>query len=420
MQNQIPKNWQKVKLGDYVDITSSKRIFAHEYIKDGIPFYRGKEIIEKFNGNEVSTDLFISPQKFKDIESRFGVPQTGDMLLTSVGTLGIPYLVGKDEKFYFKDGNLTWFRKFKDLDNRFLYLWIQSALGKAQLVKHTIGSSQQALTIDGLKNIEIDLPDFPQQQKIASILSAFDDKIEVNNKNSKTLEEMAQALFKEWFVNFKFLGYEKMEFIDSELGKIPKGWLSNLGEHVEVTDYVANGSFASLKENVTYHSDKNYAVLVRTKDLQENFANDLVYIDQDAYEFLKKSKLFGGELILSNVGNVGAIFRCPKLDIPMSLGPNAVVVKNSVYTLYLFLYFRGNVGQSKLGGITGGSSQPKFNKTDFRNLKLIFPLEALIEKFNDFVEPIYERIDQAEQENQKLAALRDLLLPKLMKGEIRV
>ena len=264
------------------------------------------------------------------------------------------------------------------------------------------------------------LPQKNEQQSIFKIARSIDDRIELNNKIAKTLEEMAQTLFKEWFVKFKFPEYEKTEFVASELGNIPKGWLADLGNHVEVTDYVANGSFASLRKNVIYNSDKYHAILVRTKDLQENFANELVYIDQNAYEFLKKSKLFGGELILSNVGNVGAIFRCPRLNMPMSLGPNAVVVKNSEYTLYLFLYFKGKVGQSKLRSITGGSSQPKFNKTDFRSLKLIFPSEIVIEKFNEFVEPMYQRIDQAGQENQKLAEYRDLLLPKLMKGEIGV
>ena len=98
--------WNKMKLGDIASIASSKRIFAREYQREGIPFYRGKEIIEKHKGNAVSTELFISRERYEEIKNKYDVPRPGDILLSSVGTLGIPWLVDEDE-FYFKDGNLT-------------------------------------------------------------------------------------------------------------------------------------------------------------------------------------------------------------------------------------------------------------------------------------------------------------------------
>ena len=108
-------SWEKIKIGECCKITSSKRIFFSEYVESGVPFYRSKEIIESANGQEISEPLFISQEKYDEIKSKFGVPQSGDMLLTSVGTIGIPYVVKDDDLFYFKDGNLTWFREF---DNR--------------------------------------------------------------------------------------------------------------------------------------------------------------------------------------------------------------------------------------------------------------------------------------------------------------
>lgn len=98
-------------LGDYCTITSAKRIFAEQYVETGIPFYRSKEIIEKNSNQEISEPLFIDFGVFENIKSKFGVPQKGDLLLTSVGTIGIPYIV-KEEQFYFKDGNLTWMKDF--------------------------------------------------------------------------------------------------------------------------------------------------------------------------------------------------------------------------------------------------------------------------------------------------------------------
>ncbi|WP_156033387.1 type I restriction endonuclease [Candidatus Magnetobacterium casense] len=138
----------KTKIHELCDITSSKRIYARDYQSEGIPFYRGKEIIAKQAGKtDVSTKLFISEKKYAEIKDQFGAPENGDLLLTSVGTLGVPYVVKNGELFYFKDGNLTWFRHFRNLDSGFLYYWLLSPPGKAELKKCTIGSSQSAFTI---------------------------------------------------------------------------------------------------------------------------------------------------------------------------------------------------------------------------------------------------------------------------------
>jgi type I restriction enzyme S subunit len=143
------------------------------------------------------------------------------------------------------------------------------------------------------------------------------------------------------------------------------------------TDYVANGSFASLKENVTYRSTPDYAVLVRTVDFNNSWNGDYVWLDQHSYEFLSKSNLDVGDLVLSNVGSVGVVFRVPDLGRPMTLGPNAVMCRTrnpaKLDQRFLFYYFSSADGQQALRSITSGSVQPKFNKTDFRGLKLPLP-----------------------------------------------
>ena len=144
------EEWKECKLGDICNISSSKRIFAEEYVSSGIPFYRGKEIIEKHNKNTVSSELFITHERFAEIKSKFPVPQIDDILLTSVGTLGISWLVN-ESNFYFKDGNLTWFRSNTEKVNpKFLYYWFESNYAKNQIDSMCIGSTQKALTIDTL------------------------------------------------------------------------------------------------------------------------------------------------------------------------------------------------------------------------------------------------------------------------------
>ena len=115
-------SWETIKLVDCCEITSSKRIFYSEYTDHGVPFYRSKEIIECSQGQSISEPLYITKQRYDEIKDKFGVPVSGDMLLTSVGTIGIPYIVKETDEFYFKDGNLTWFRNFTNkLCARYLY-----------------------------------------------------------------------------------------------------------------------------------------------------------------------------------------------------------------------------------------------------------------------------------------------------------
>ena len=193
-----------VRLGDLVEITSSKRVMFSDYVDNGIPFYRSKEIIELHNGNAVSTELFISEEHYTKIVSKFGAPIEGDILLTSVGTLGIPYQVIKNDKFYFKDGNLTWFRNFNERANRkFIYYWLTSLVAKQRFEEITIGSTQKALTIVALKSIPLNLPNIEAQERIVTILNALDGKLKNNRQINQTLEAMAQALFKSWFVDFE-------------------------------------------------------------------------------------------------------------------------------------------------------------------------------------------------------------------------
>ena len=182
------EEWKEYRLGELCSISSSKRIFAEEYKSFGIPFYRGKEIIEKQKGTNISTELYISESRYEEIKNKFGVPQKGDMLLTSVGTLGIPYII-KDETFYFKDGNLTWFYNFNGINSKFLYYWFLSPTGKNTIEVNAIGSTQKALTIDTLSKIRINIPNFKIQNKIVAILSSLDEKIELNRRINGNLEQ---------------------------------------------------------------------------------------------------------------------------------------------------------------------------------------------------------------------------------------
>jgi type I restriction enzyme S subunit len=178
-------SWVERKLGELLTITSSKRIYYSEYVSSGIPFYRSKEIIELRKNGSTNSELFISNDKFEEINNKFGSPKEGDILMTSVGTLGVAYRVRKHDKFYFKDGNLTWFKDFKGLPSSIVYLWLISKIGQEQLASITIGSTQEALTIEGLKSISFKIP---PKDKIDIY------EIEFNTTQIRTLKQLRDTL----------------------------------------------------------------------------------------------------------------------------------------------------------------------------------------------------------------------------------
>lgn len=280
-------------------------------------------------------------------------------------------------------------------------------------------SAYPSIKYTDVEDIEICLPNLQLQKKVSKFLRLLDKKIELNKKINDNLEQQVVLLFKSWFTNFD---NNSSNLVETQFGYIPNSFrLLKTGElPLVVTDYVANGSFASLKANVTLYQEPNYAYFVRNTDLKSGTFE--VFVDEHSYNFLSKSVLYGGEIIISNVGDVGSVFLCPKLNKPMTLGNNIILLRPEQDNLqyYLYIWFKWLYGQSLIQGIKGGSAQPKFNKTDFKNLPIYLPPDDLLQRFHQSVQPMFELIAENIVENQRLSALRNTLLPKLMNGEVDV
>jgi type I restriction enzyme, S subunit len=191
----IPEGWVVKSIEQICDITSSKRVFLKDYVPQGIPFYRSKEIIEKSKGTNISTELYIGEDLYEKLKLKYGVPIKGDILLTSVGTLGIPYLVQDQEEFYFKDGNLTWFKNFINENmNLYLYYWLLSKEGRNNIDSITIGSTQKALTISALKNIKICIPCSNILNSFTELFTSVHNHIQENDKQNINLIEIRNLL----------------------------------------------------------------------------------------------------------------------------------------------------------------------------------------------------------------------------------
>ena len=383
-------SWTTVRIGDHCEITSSKRIFLSDYVDAGIPFWRSKEVIEQENGQSISDPLFITHDKYEEIKNRFGVPKPGDMLLASVGTIGIPFIVKSTSPFYFKDGNLTWFRNFAvTLSSRYLYYWIKSNNGHQTLNNLTIGSSQKALTIENLKNAKIPLPDLPTQRRIASILSAYDDLIENNRRQIKLLEEAAQRLYREWFVELRFPGHESVKVVDG----VTEGW-----KKVCLKD---------ICETKTGKKDANFGC---DDGAYPFFTCAQAPIKAPSYSFDCSA------VILAGNGDFNVKLYRGKFE-----AYQRTYVLSPANTEYLFLLY--NAVSRNMNVLTKGASGStiKFlTKGMIDSIELLIPSSQLLTTYNQNSEALQKSIEALHRKVALAVEARDRLLPKLINHEMEV
>ena len=153
-----PKEWKMVELGKLTTIGSSKRIFEKEYVSEGIPFYRTKEIVELSKGNSISTELFITKERFFEIKDKYGVPKKGDLLVSAVGTIGVIWIVDGSNDFYFKDGNLIRVDASEKFDSVYMKNLLENLIDDYKKQMST-GTTYNALTISGLTKLKVyDVP----------------------------------------------------------------------------------------------------------------------------------------------------------------------------------------------------------------------------------------------------------------------
>ena len=397
-------NWGKVKVGDCCEVTSSKRIFFSEYVDSGVPFYRSKEIIESSNGQAISEPLFISQEKYDEIKNHFGVPQPGDMLLTSVGTIGVPYIVREKDYFYFKDGNLTWFRNFSDaLDSKYLYFWVKSSEGQSVLNNTTIGSSQKALTIASLKGLEIPCPPAPVQKRIVEILAGYDALIENNQKQIKLLEEAAQRLYKEWFVDLRFPGHTTTPIVDG----VPEGWTSMAMN--DIAEYINGYAF---KPSDWGTKGKP---IIKIKEMGSGITADTPRNRGEGIP--AKYIVTAGDILFSWSATLSAMI-WDEEDGLLNQHLFKVIPHNGISREFILQSILKALDE--FSNLTTGSTTKHIQRGKLKEVFVNVPDNATMRKYESISEPMREQILTLKKQIILLKEARDRLLPKLMNGEIEV
>lgn len=192
------KGWEVKPLGKVCTITSSKRIFESEYVVEGVPFYRTKEIVALSKGNQITNELFISQKRYDDIRLKFDVPSKNDILISAVGTIGVTWVVPYDYPFYFKDGNLLWIKSSSNLNSVYLN-FLLGILVKYYTANLSVGSAYNALTIIKLNQMIALLPPLPLQTQFAETVQKIEEQKSLVQKAIDETQALFDSLMNEYF-----------------------------------------------------------------------------------------------------------------------------------------------------------------------------------------------------------------------------
>lgn len=295
----------------------------------------------------------------------------------------------------------------------YLYYQLQSSHFKSYIHLMSTGSTIKHISLKTMREYVFELPSLTDQRRIVSILSSLDRKIELNNKINADLEEMAQAIFKNWFVDFE--PFKDGKFVDSELGMIPEGW--KVGRLDEIAD-VVGGSTPS-KAKPEYYTQKGIAWLT-PKDLSNHPAvytsRGEIDITEEGYNSTSTKLMPKGTILFTSRAPIGYI-SIAQNDICTNQGFKSLVPKKAgTCFLYCFLKYVTPEIENK----STGSTFKEASGALMKSLQVIMPDQKVFEEFEEIVSPLFARIESLEKENSRLSLLRDTLLPRLMSGELEV
>lgn len=302
----------------------------------------------------------------------------------------------------------------KDINARFLYY----VLSDNNFFNYSTVTSKGTKMPRGSKHaiMKYLVPDvgLPKQQRIAEILSAYDDLIENNNKRIALLEKAAQELYKEWFVRFRFPGHETAKFENG----FPKGW-----EVKRVKD------IATVKSGYAFKSEwwqSEGIPAVKIKDIQNNTIDisDFSYVSEENANKAKQFFVTAGDLLIAmtgaTIGKIALVPKVGKMTVNQRVGKFFLGKEPLKSVPYLFCLFSQNDIQEQIITIANSNAaQPNISPFDIEKIKVICNTEV-IEKYNDALSPAFQSIINLREQNQNLAKQRDLLLPRLMSGKLEV
>ncbi len=385
--------WEKHRLGDIAEIIDCPHS-TPKWTSEGIFAVRNFNLS---NGRIVKEKVsYVSRKTFEERTKR-AMPQKGDCILSREAPIGSVGYLSTDEQICLGQ-RVVLIHPLDTIDNRFLlYQLISAAVQKQFKQSNGTGSTVSNLRIPLIKSTLVSLPDKNTQTRIASILSAYDDLIENNEKRIKILEEMAQRLYQEWFVKFKFPGHEKVRFVDSETeyGKIPDGWeVKRLGDEIQIKK----------GKNITRDTIVDGDVPVVAGGLEPAYFHNIPNT---------KGPVVTVSASGANAGFTRLYFQniwasdCSYIDTNLN---------EHVYFFYLFLKNK----QEEISQLQRGSAQPHVYPKDLMELQLVHAPTKIMENFSENISPIFDLVGKLKYKNNNLSKIRDLFIPQIVTGKREV
>lgn len=377
-----------------------------EYYGGDIPWLKTQEV----NFNRIyDTDTKITKQGFENSSAKMIEPNS--IIVAMYGATAAKLAINKIPLSTNQACcNLT--VDEKKADYHFIYYYLRNEY--SNLVNLTNGGAQQNLSSGVIKNFEIKAPDLKTQQRIASILSSLDDAIELNQQINKTLEEMAKAIFKEWFVDFNFPNATG-KFQETEIGKIPVGW--KVVSLLEIGKLIGGGTpKTAMSEywdgDIDWISAKDVTPVSGSFITKTEKRITKLGLDNSSAKLIPKLAT-----VITARGTVGSYCILSK---PMAISQSNYALKSNDVSgdYFLFLTIDKSVGQMQQ--MSYGTIFDTITTRTLGDIKIPLPTKELINGFEKLVEPMFCQILQNIEENQSLINLRDTMLPKLMKGEIEI
>lgn len=379
----------------------------------GIPFVTIANV-DSYNHFDFTDTMFV-PQSYYDKLDNKRKAQKGDILLTVVGSFGIPILITDDTPFVFQRHIAILRPNPKVIDSRFLYYTMLSKSFYAQADAYAIGAAQRTISLTSLRQMKVAVPDLDTQEKIADALSLFDNLIDNNNKQIKSLEQMAENLYKEWFVRFRFPDHENTEFENGT----PKGW-----------EYVRFEDILSFDRGISYSSEEidcdNGLNLINLKNIDSfgGFRRDGTKKYNGKYketQVVKKGDLVIGVTDMTqDRRTVGAVALIPTIEGTSVISADLVKVTSDIPKIYLYCLCRFGFYSKYFSQFANGANVLHLKPGALLNKKVLLPTKELIDSFVEKVSMIIEIIDEFNLANDNLTKQRDLLLPRLMSGKLEV
>ncbi|AVQ98366.1 hypothetical protein OBCHQ24_04850 [Oceanobacillus iheyensis] len=399
--------WKTVNISEKAEIIMGQSPKSSDCNEEGIgiPFYQG---------NTDFGNIYPSPSRYCTKPKK--IANKNDILLSVRAPVGEVNLA--NEKVVIGRG-VSAIRP-KDYDYLFLYYYLKNY--KNNWLRLQQGSTFTAINKNDMNSILVPDINTQEQQKIAAILTTVDEAIEKTEQIIVQTETVKKGLMQQLLKK----GIGHTEFKKTIIGEIPESWeVIQFKEIIDfLTDYEANGSFSDLKENVTVYDEPSYAYYVRATDLEKrDYISNVKYVDKESYDFLKKTKLSGGELLFAKRGQIGKLYIMPELEIKSTLAPNLYLIK--IYTKvannkFYYYFFKSALGQKLLYRNSASTTLGAIYKDDIRAINIILPPIKEQEEIVTILESLDEKITQEVTKNKNLKKLKQGLMQQLLTGKVRV